>query len=132
MTKTIYETNYNKLIKLIPDIMTISEYKKIENGSYMALSIDILQDTPEYRVIALAHNSVQNGDVMADPDMQVKIYKKVNAIEALTYQNDFMGVYQEVYTTIDGKQMVYTRLKKDLNKFLGTWLKNLKMQGFNK
>lgn len=128
---TIYERNYKKLLQVIPDIMSIKEYKKIENSPYMALSIDVLRDAPEYRIIAMAHNSVQNGDVMADPDMQIKVYKNMEAVEALTYQNDYMGVYQEVYKTIDGKEMVFLKLKKELNNFLGQWLTNLKKQGFN-
>lgn len=126
----VYIKNYEKLIKIVPDILEIKEYKKLKSGAFIDLSIDVLQDTPEYRIVALAHNSEQNGDLMADPDMQIKVYKNYRAIEALTYQNDYMGVFQEVYITRDGKQLVNTRLKKELNKFLGTWLTNLKKQGF--
>ena len=48
-------------------------------------------------------------------------------IEALSYQLDSMGIYQEVYLE-DGR--FYPRLKAELNDFLNIWLKNLIDQGF--
>ncbi len=66
----------------------------------MPLNVDKLtSDT-----IALAHNGKQNGDVMADPDMEVRIYP------------------QEVYPE-PGKY--YPKLKKELNEFLNNWLKTM-------
>jgi uncharacterized protein YqiB (DUF1249 family) len=84
----------------------------------MDLNVDRLsKDT-----IALAHNGIQNGDVMADPDVQVKIYPEMKAAEALTFQNDYLGIYQEVYPE-PGKY--YPKLKKELNEFLSDWLKTM-------
>ncbi len=37
-------------------------------------------------VFAMAHNFKQNGDIMADPDMQIRIIPEMHSIEALTYQ----------------------------------------------
>lgn len=47
--------------------------------------------------------------------------------EALTYQQDSLGVFQEVYPE-PGK--VDVKLKKQLNQFLNQWLTNLINQGF--
>ena len=77
----------------------------------------------------MAHNYIQNGNVMADPDMEIKIHKDLEVAEALTYQQDSLGIYQEVYPE-PGK--VNTRLKEELNSFLRTWLRNLEQQGFYK
>ena len=93
----------------------------------MDLSIDIIRDNDDERVIAMAHNGVQNGDVMADPDMEIKIHKKLETAEALTYQDDYAGVYQEVYPE-PGE--VNIQLKRELNRFLNQWLDNLAAQGF--
>jgi hypothetical protein len=64
---------------------------------------------------------------MADPDMEIRIYPYAGFVEALTYQLDSLGIYQVVYPE-PGK--VYPKRKKELNKFLNQWLKNLIDQGF--
>jgi len=42
--------------------------------------------------------------------------------EALTFRNDYLGIYQEVYPE-PGKY--YPKLKKELNAFLNDWLRNM-------
>jgi uncharacterized protein YqiB (DUF1249 family) len=121
----IYHKIYEKLKKL--GVLDINEYKKIASPGFMDLSIDIIRDNDDERVIAMAHNGVQNGDVMADPDMEIKIHKKLETAEALTYQNDYIGIYQEVYPE---KGKVNIQLKRELNRFLNQWLDNLATQGF--
>ena len=125
--KLIYETIYKKMDKL--GLLDIQEYKKLISDGYMDLSIDVLNDNKEHKTIALAHNFIQNGDVMADPDMEIKIHKDLKMAEALTYQLDSLGVFQCVYSD-DGKK-VNLALKKQLNSFLNKWLTNLINQGFS-
>ena len=66
--------------QLIDGLNEPGDHRKIDNsgGTFMALSIDVLsverqtvagRDRYEMRV-ALAHNLVQNGDLMADPDVE--------------------------------------------------------------
>ena len=75
----------------------------------------------------MAHNYIQEGDVMADPDMEIRICPDLHSVEALTYQQDGLGIYQAVYPE-PGK--VDLKLKRDLNQFLNQWLTNLIEQGF--
>ena len=130
----IYETMYNKLVKLgiinEDGGLKFDEYLKLKSGNYMDLNIDHLSHKDDDRsiVISLAHNFIQNGDVMADPDMEIKIIPSMKMVEALTFQQDSTGTYQQVYLE-DGR--FYPTLKKDLNDFLNSWLKNLIQQGFN-
>ena len=119
----IYETIYKKLDNL--GILDVDEYKKLSSDGFMDLSIDVLSNNKTHKEIALSHNYIQNGDVMADPDMQIKIHKMA---EALTYQQDGLSIYQQVYS--DDKAKVNPKLKKQLNNFLSQWLTNLKKQGF--
>ena len=129
MVETIYQKNFEKLDHLlggIEDFMKSRDgYMKLKSAGYMDLSVDLLSD----HRIAIAHNFIQNGDLMADPDMEVKIDLSSRTAEALTFQNDCLGVYQVVYPE-PGK--VCLALKRSLNQFLGTWLDNLKLQGFLK
>jgi len=123
---------YKRLLTIFPDLeaMAAGDYKKVVNEPYMALNMDVLDDNQYGRVISIAHNYVQNGDVMADPDMQVLISFKKQTAQAMTFQNDGMGVYQECLFFENGKLLVRMKLLKELNRFLDTWTKNLVDQGF--
>lgn len=128
--KRVYETIFEKLEKLgiIRDgKLTFKEYIKLESCGFMDLHIDLLERTDEFIRISLAHNYEQNGDIVPDPDMELKIYPKLKMAEALTFQDTYG--YREVYPEPD-KVDIHT--KKDLNAFLSKWLTNLLNQGFKK
>jgi hypothetical protein len=117
--KTIYELNYERIYPLLAD------YQKLSIKNYMDLVVQKIGKN-EYRI---AHYYEQNGDLMGDPEMTVRIDQELKTVEALTFQMDALGLYQEVYPE-PGKY--YPRLKKELNDFLRQWLKNLEQQGFIK
>jgi hypothetical protein len=101
-------------------------YLKLKSGGFMDLSIDRLGPAK----IAMAHNYIQEGDVMADPDMEVKIEIGARMAFGMTYQQDGLGVYQ---TADDGTgHGVNVDLRRKLSSFLLTWLTNLEHQGFYK
>lgn len=124
-----FHKNYEKLNAIIPDgiegfLSSKRECYKLASSGYMDLTIEkIGKDT-----IAMTHWGEQNGDLMRDPDMSIRIHREHKLIEALSYQNDYVGVYQEVYPE---PNKVYPRLRKELNSFLGTWLSNIKNQGYS-
>ncbi len=121
MRRTVYEMIFTRLqqmgiINENGEMQT--DYMKFVSPGLMDLNVDKLTaDT-----IALAHNGKQNGDVMADPDAEVKIYPEMKMAETLTFRNDYLGIYQEVYPE-PGKY--YPKLKKELNTFLNDWLRNM-------
>lgn len=120
MSKNVYEMIYSKLqqIGILDETGKMqAEYMKFVSEGLMDLNVDNLLND----MIALAHNGIQNGDVMADPDVQVQIYPETKSAEALTFQNDYLGLYQEVYD--EGK--CNESLKKDLNEFLSDWLETI-------
>jgi uncharacterized protein YqiB (DUF1249 family) len=121
MRRTVYESIYSRLQQLgilEENGVMQAEYLKFKSDGLMDLNVDRL--APDR--IALAHNGIQNGDVMSDPDVEVRIYPDQKAAEALTFQNDYLGIYQQVYPE-PGK--FYPKLKKDLNVFLDDWLCNM-------
>jgi hypothetical protein len=75
----------------------------------MDLHVDKLLDSR----ISVAHNGLQCGDVMADPDMEITIYPERQEATAETFQNDYLGIYQEPEN------------KSELNVFLHDWLCNI-------
>jgi len=121
----IYTTIYTKLYRLIPTLDTLAESTKLKADGFMDLNVDILHRDQEKTVIALSHYyRHSSGDMIADPDMEVRILHQQHMAEALTYQDSFG--YRVVYPT-EGK--VAPRAKKDLNRFLNQWLTNLLNQG---
>jgi len=132
MRKLIYQTMFEKMIKigLIKKDGSLNfsgDHLKLKNSPYMDLNIDVLpDDQPGAIRISMAHNFIQNGDLMADPDMEIRIYSH-GMIEALTYQLDSLGIYQVVYPA-PGR--VIPKRKTELNRFLNQWLSNLILQGF--
>jgi uncharacterized protein YqiB (DUF1249 family) len=131
-----YSSIYKKLMQVIPDLLKhIQDGKhhgkseKDPKGGLMNLNYDYIgQDKKGNYIIALSHYFEQNGDMVADPDMQIRILPELEAAEAMTFQDQFK--YQEVYPDKgDGKEYVYPKLKKDLNQFLNQWLTNILHQG---
>lgn len=128
---TIHEIIYKKLDNIL-NLKELIKHNtgfnlKLKSSGYMDLSTEILERNSEFLIISFTHYGEQNGDLMADPDMEIKIYKENKTAEALSFQNDYIGVYQVVYPEAG---MVNLKLKKELNNFLNQWLNNLKMQGF--
>lgn len=122
---TVQEMNYKNLLPLISK-MGSHDHLKINNDPYMPLVIERIGED----VYTMSHYGEQNGDLMADPDMEILLIPETESAEALTFRNDYMGLYQEVRREIDGKRYISPKLRSELNRFLSQWLKNLKQQGF--
>lgn len=126
-----YSSIFNKLNKVIPDLeenlkkgFMAGKSTFGEKSALMDLNLDVLSEDEKGRfVIALSHYYRQNGDSVADPDMEIRIDFEKEIAEALTFQNA-LG-FQQVYHEKDGKKLVDTRQKKEQNKFLSGWLTNL-------
>lgn len=94
----------------------------------MDLYLNILhEETTEQgavKLISLSHYYEQNGDLVPDPDMTIRIYLQRQIAEALTFQD--YRIFQAVYPT---PATFYPDLKIKLNSFLNGWLSNcLKQQ----
>jgi len=128
MKKMIYEKIYQKLSQLINfESLQQNEYLKYKSSGFLDLYIDFLRfEGADSFIIAMGHNYRQNGDVMADPDMEIRIFPNTQMAEALTFQLDSLGIYQRVYR--DNK--VNLGLKKDLNSFLDKWLTKIRLDNY--
>jgi len=118
---TIYERNYNAMEKL--GLLKVENHVKLHSEGFMDLVVERLSE----EIISLAHYGEQNGDLMSDPEMEIKIYPDTRMVEALTIRMDYTGYSASVYPA-PGKVDLYQ--KKDMNQFLSIWLRNLKQQGF--
>ena len=75
-------------------------------------------------VYSLTHYGRQNGDAMRDPDMTVSVDWSTGSVEPLTFQNDYLGVYQEVYKRDESGQLLYS--EQTLTNSFGTGYTTLK------
>lgn len=101
---------------------------KSQKKGYMALNVDNLGnltlDGEVHKLISMSHNRKQNGDLMADPDMQFAISQQ-GVVIPITFQNDFTGSYD--IAIIDGNQINERKAEK-LAEFTNIWLNNLNEQ----
>ena len=133
MTPTKHaSTNYRRIYAMIPELIEKrQQYKRYESAGFMPLSFDFLtRDDKGRYIIAMAHNGVQNGDLMADPDMEIALDPLTGTAEPLTFQNDYLGLYQQVYIEHNGQRLYSKRLRTDLDEFLYQWLNNIEHQDY--
>ncbi|HDX6244511.1 TPA: ImmA/IrrE family metallo-endopeptidase [Campylobacter fetus subsp. venerealis] len=130
-----------EIFNVILEELGDKEYIKFQSkGNFSDLSVDklgsITLDGKDYRRIALAHNSIENGDVMADPDMEFAILKTQDSLEIipLTYQNDYTETYDtaflKFYSHISdlSNNTINKETAKKLAEFANMWLNNLNEQ----
>ena len=126
--KDQYDKLYVQLTELIPDLTELQpgDHRKSMAPGFMDLSLNVLTRSKEELRFALSHYYEQNGDLVPDPDMEIRVYliDGWSKAEALTYQD--ARRYDEVYPT---PEKVIPSLKSSLNAFLAQWLTNLKNQG---
>lgn len=125
---SIQERIYDALKDLLGDLRELPVYCKMQSFSFMDLNLDKLDQRNTTIIIALSHYYKHpSGDMIPDPDMEIRIFHELEMAEALSFQ-DIFG-YKRVYHEngyIDVKAM------RELNNFLLQWLKNLKAQGFKR
>jgi len=125
--------------QLIDGLSEAGDHRKIKNssGTFMAVDIDVLTvkrqkvgDRDWYEMtVSLAHNYVQNGDVMADPDVEFLVTPL--GVAPLTFQQD-PGIYRRWAWQDNGQWHVRERGQADLTSFCNQWMTNIKHQQWDK
>ncbi len=100
--------------------------KSLGGGALMDLNLDVLSISSDCIVIALSHYyRHESGDLIADPDMEIRVFHDIRCAEALTYQDSLR--YDQIYPDPDH---VKPKLRERLNEFLNAWLSNCLQQGY--
>lgn len=132
MRKTKHATtNYKSLKPYIDAVNVAGGSRHFKAAGYMDLVIENLyyKDFEGNDIYSISHYGIQNGDLMADPDMEIALTNDGRIIPR-TYRNDYLGIMQQVFKTIDGKVCYSNQLLIDLDLFLWQWLQNIDQQGF--
>ena len=120
----IAEKNYWSVMELAPEVMSgEQESKRFTAGkSFMPLTIERIGE----RRIAVSHYYSHNGDVIADPDMEFEYDHETKTLNARTYQQDNLHIFQSVMS--NGAHNI--KLEEELNQFAGQWFDNIRQQGY--
>ena len=121
---SIPEQNYQFVMKLAGEVLRGEvDSKTFEAGAgFMPLTIEQIGDN----YIAISHYYEQNGDAMADPDMEFAYDNDRKMLQARTYQQDALQRYDEVY----GDDGYNEQLEEELNLFAHQWFQTIEEQGY--
>ena len=108
---------------LLEDFNTNTEFHaRFEKGGYDPLVIERLGSER----VSVAHYFVQNGDLMADPDI-VFDFETWCPIEITQAP---VGVYRRKFFERNGKQYVDVSFHRDVMALVNVWAKNLRFQAW--
>lgn len=121
---SIPEQNYQFVMKMAGEVLRGEvDSKTFEAGAgFMPLTIEHVGDN----FIAISHYYEQNGDAMADPDMEFAYDNDRKTLQARTYQQDALQRYDEVY----GDDGYNEELEEELNLFAHEWFQTIEKQGY--
>lgn len=121
---SIREQNYQFVMKMAGEVLRGEvDSKTFEAGAgFMPLTIEQVGDN----FIAISHYYEQNGDAMADPDMEFAYDNDRKTLQARTYQQDALQRYDEVY----GDDGYNEELEEELNLFAHEWFQTIEKQGY--
>lgn len=83
----IYNEIYEKLCLLGFNFNSLPESGKSKSGGYMDLNFDYLSKNGDQIIIALHHRYELNGDLVPDPDMEIKVNLTEKQAEPLSYSD---------------------------------------------
>lgn len=124
--------NYKALRPFIEAADKNEGYAKFTADGFMDLVVEKLyyNDYEGNPVYSISHYGIQNGDLMADPDVTFSISREAGNLMPLTYRNDYMGIDQQIFKQKDGKTLYSPRMLIDIDEFMYLWRKNILAQGF--
>lgn len=123
--------------KLTQGMDKVGDHRKIENGAFMPLSIEVIdtQGCNGGLRISICHYGEQNGDLMRDPEIcfiKVPGINNKGIYAPYYFRNDYLNIEQTPVEFDDNGAVVRVQhfLQKDIAIFAGQWAANLKEQGF--
>lgn len=123
---------YKRLERIIP-LDKSWRFLKLQAPGYMDLNCDFLREVDYFGkkafLIAMAHNSIQNGDVMADPDMELMVFSDEKRVIPVSFTNHYADVFHRSIVFEDGMYQVDHARVEELSDFLLLWVGNIKDQG---
>ena len=91
----IYKENYKVLKSFISVSLSPSKrYEVIEKNGYLPLLIERIAQNNDYEIILLASLYNNNGDLLHDPSLEIKVSYKECTAEVISFQQDRFKTYK--------------------------------------
>lgn len=125
--QAVCESNYWRLLKLMPDTDSLTERSLLldtGDGQPQRLSVRLLERCRYTTTVQLLHHSGPGW--LAPPSMEVRLYHDAAMAEVVAAysRRQFRGVYP-----YPNEQMLQPDEKFQLNQFLGEWLSHCQRHG---
>lgn len=85
---SLYESNYLRMMQLIPELERLDGYYKSRVAGDCSLHVEILERSRHTVTLSLSYFFYENGQRIADPDMKVRVYLDGKLAEAMSLTND--------------------------------------------
>ena len=113
----MYEENYMKLRKLIPDLSHIESHCVSEVKGHMKLHLKIIERSKFTTTLILSYCFNTNTELRMEPDLKIRIYHDARLAEVMS------GRLHHGRLVLDNLPSDALRQRWQLNRFLSKWLK---------
>ncbi len=123
----------HKLIKVLTELgvdFGAKEHKsyKFKSDGMMDLAVEIWPQNDGVH-LSVAHYGIQNGDAMADPEMEFLVGE--GEIGPISFRNDYLGLMQYArWRDENEKEMINPRLILELRSFARKWAETIRREGY--
>ncbi|MEQ1635130.1 MAG: DUF1249 domain-containing protein [Methylococcales bacterium] len=115
----ICETNFQQLLRLIPDLFNIQSHVIGTAHQKMALQVYVLERNPFTLTIELNHRFEQHLDALLMPAIKVRVYRDAQSAEVLS--DHIRGNVAQMFKD-PSQSVAIMNYKWRLNYFLNKWL----------
>jgi uncharacterized protein YqiB (DUF1249 family) len=84
----LYESNYARLNQLIPELCRLDGYYRSGVAGDCDLHVEIIERSRYTITLSLSYFFYDEGQRIADPDMQVRVYLDGRLVEAMGFSGD--------------------------------------------
>jgi uncharacterized protein len=81
---TLYESNYIRLRSLAGDLFALSDTQISTHADDCPLHLRVTERSPYTLTVILTYEFVENGEPIADPNLQVRVYRDAKLAEAMS------------------------------------------------
>ncbi len=123
---SLYESNYLRLQRLIPELNRLDGYYKSRVAGDCDLHVEILERSRYTITLSLSYFFFENGKRLADPDMKIRVYLDGQLAETLSFCGEHRHTELRRLCRIHRAQLD-SRWRR--NTVLNKWLEYLMDQG---
>ena len=117
--------SFTHFSRTIDELLGSARCVRISAAGYMTLVVEEIGGSRDGgRLVAVAHTGLLNGDVMHDPEVVFEYH--THGAEPISFRNDYLGKYDEVYRYDDAGRRtgVYPMRRRHLISFARVWFRN--------